>query len=78
MESHEILNGKARLYRRPDSDLWYASTYWQGKNHRKATGEKDFEQATAFPSTYCSVPSIFGLLRELNKSICSPRALRGR
>lgn len=48
MESHEILNGKARLYRRPDTDLWYASTYWQGKNHRKSTGESDFEQATAF------------------------------
>jgi|GEM_PF-5890602 len=27
MESHEILNGKARLYQRPDSDLWYASIY---------------------------------------------------
>lgn len=48
MESHEILKGKARLYRRPDTELWYASTYWQGKNHRKSTGEKDFEQATAF------------------------------
>jgi len=48
MESHEILNGKARLYQRPDSDLWYASIYWQGKNHRKSTGEKDFDRATAF------------------------------
>lgn len=48
MESHEILNGKARLYQRPDSDLWYASIYWQSKNHRKSTGEKDFDRATAF------------------------------
>lgn len=48
MESHEILSGKARVYRRPDADLWYASTYWQGKNHRKATGEKDIEKAKVF------------------------------
>lgn len=47
MESHEILNGKARLYQRPDSELWYASVYWKAKNHRKSTGERDFDQAKA-------------------------------
>ena len=48
MESHEILNGKARLYRRDACETWYCSKYWKSKNHRKSTGEKDFEQATAF------------------------------
>lgn len=49
MESHEILNGKARLYRRPDGgDYWYAAIYWKSKYHRKTTGETDFDRATAF------------------------------
>lgn len=48
MESHEILNGKARLFLRPEGGPWHCSVYWKGKNHRKSTGEKDFEQAKVF------------------------------
>ena len=37
MPTHTILGGKVRLYRRGDADNWHASTYYQGKEHRKGT-----------------------------------------
>jgi integrase len=37
MPTHTILGGKVRLYRRGEADNWHASTYYQGKEHRKGT-----------------------------------------
>ena len=36
-ESHEILDGKARLYRRQGSRYWQCATYLDGRNHRAST-----------------------------------------
>lgn len=39
MESHDILGGKVHLYRRPDSQFWYAHTSIEGKQRKTSTKE---------------------------------------
>jgi integrase len=47
-ESHDILNGKVHVYRRPESAVWQCSTYLGEKNHRKSTGQTELAAALAF------------------------------
>lgn len=48
MESHEILGGKARVYKRENSPAYQCSAYLEGRNHRATTGYEDFNKAKAF------------------------------
>jgi integrase len=43
--SHQILGGKATLYRRGDSDHWHCSTFLKGQKHRKTTKEDSLSLA---------------------------------
>ncbi len=45
MERHRILKDKVKLYRRVEEGIWHCSTYWQAKEWRKSTKERDFEDA---------------------------------
>ena len=45
METHRILGGKVRLYRRVEGGAWHCSTYLQGKERRKTTKQKSLPHA---------------------------------
>jgi hypothetical protein len=48
MESHSILGGKVRLYRRENSGRWQCSTRLSGRNWRRSTGEDSLGRAKDF------------------------------
>jgi integrase len=47
-EHHELRNGKVHIYRREGSSNWQCSTYLNGKNWRRSTGEDSLERAKDF------------------------------
>lgn len=47
-EHHELMGGKLHLYRRERSTNWQCSTYLNGKNWRKSTGEDSLSRAKDF------------------------------
>jgi integrase len=47
-EQHELMGGKLHLYRRENSSHWQCSTYLNGKNWRKSTGEDSLSRAKDF------------------------------
>jgi integrase len=54
MEIHRILEEKVRLYRRKDSGTWHCATYFEGKEHRKSTKEKDLDRAISYAERWYS------------------------
>lgn len=48
METHTILGGKVRLYKRPRSKAWQCSAYYEGKEWRVSTRQESLHRATAF------------------------------
>lgn len=44
-EHHEIMGGKVHVYRRENSSNWQCSTYLNGKNWRRSTGEDSLSRA---------------------------------
>jgi hypothetical protein len=47
-EHHELMGGKLHLYRRERSTNWQCSTYLNGRNWRKSTGEDSLSRAKDF------------------------------
>jgi integrase len=47
-EHHELMGGKLHVYRRENSSHWQCSTYLNGKNWRKSTGEDSLALAKDF------------------------------
>ncbi|WP_075996611.1 tyrosine-type recombinase/integrase [Salaquimonas pukyongi] len=45
MESHTILGGKVRVYRRPNSSRWQSATYLKGREWRTSTKESSLAKA---------------------------------
>ena len=48
METHTILGGKVRVYKRKRSNVWQCASYLEGREWRKSTGEKHLVQAKDF------------------------------
>jgi len=44
-EVHVLMGGKLRVYKRENSDAWQCSTFLNGRNHRKTTGEDSLARA---------------------------------
>lgn len=47
-ETHQILGGKVRVYRRETGDNWYCATFLKGRNRRKSTKEDSLARAKEF------------------------------
>jgi integrase len=45
---HELMGGKLHVYKRVNSDCWQCSTYLNGRNWRKSTGEESLSHAKDF------------------------------
>jgi len=45
MNKHTILDGKVRVYKRPNTAKWHCAARLDGKNVRRSTGEKLLERA---------------------------------
>ena len=52
MEVHRIQGGKLKLYQRSKDGPWQCASYWNGKEHRQSTGERDFEIAKEIARTW--------------------------
>jgi integrase len=48
LESHSIIGGKVRVYRRPNSSRWQASVYMSGREWRISTKEDSLARAKEF------------------------------
>ena len=48
METHEVLGGKAYLFKRSDSANWQAATFLDDRTHRKSTGHETLDRAIGF------------------------------
>lgn len=48
MESHEIMDGEAYVYRRENSRYWQCAAYLSGKNHRSTTKQTNLALAIEF------------------------------
>lgn len=48
MDTHMILGGKVRLYKRERSPVWQCATYLEGKERRVSTRERGLSQAKVF------------------------------
>lgn len=44
-EKHEILGGRAYIFKRDETPYWYAAAYMGGKNHRHSTKLTDLNGA---------------------------------
>ncbi len=51
-EGHYLLNGEVHVYKRAGSSLWQCSTYREGRDHRKSTGEADQAKADQFATEW--------------------------
>lgn len=47
-ETHVLMGGKVRLYKRENSSRWQCMTYLNGRNHRKTTKDDSLEHAKDF------------------------------
>lgn len=47
-ESHEIMDGKAYVYRRENSGVWQCATYLSGHNYRQTTKQKNLALAIEY------------------------------
>lgn len=47
-ESHDVLGGKATVFKRTESRYWYCSTYLEGRNHRTSTREEQLRDAIQY------------------------------
>ena len=47
-ETHTILNGKVRIYKRESGKNWFCATFLEGKNRRVSTKEESLSRAKEF------------------------------